>query len=212
MTTETPTKKRPPQGMTPTEARAKITALFDATATGAEFAAALNAAGFQIVKTTRGVLQALDAQGGAHNLKARVAAPVAEVEQRLAEIPAENITPKKTREREARAKMLCTPEEYAEAETRARRAGLSVSGYLRALVFGKDAEQPRAARRPSAEHETLLRLLGELGKIGSNLNQIARALNQGRGFDAPIFAELAAELREATRALMDALGRGKDAP
>jgi hypothetical protein len=60
------------------------------------------------------------------------------------------------------------------------------------------------------ENETLARILGELGKSGSNLNQIARRVNQNQGLDAPAFAGLVAEIRAAVRALMEALGR--DAP
>lgn len=110
------------------------------------------------------------------------------------------------RERNKQVFLRVTEAEKADIEARAERAGLSVGGYLRALAFGANTPQPRAARRPPVEKETLVRLLGELGKIGSNLNQTARALNQGAGFDAPIFAELAAELQNTTRAVMAALG------
>ena len=46
-------------------------------------------------------------------------------------------------------------------------------------------------------------LLGELGKLGSNVNQIARALNQGRtnSLDTEAMQTL-----EATRSLIEALG------
>ena len=38
---------------------------------------------------------------------------------------------------------------------------------------------PRSVRRPPVEVEAIARLLAALGKTGSNLNQIARAINSG---------------------------------
>ena len=117
-------------------------------------------------------------------------------------------TKSETRQRQAAIRLRVTDDERAAIESRAERAGLTVAGYLRAVVFGKDTPQPRAARRATIEAATLQRLLAELGKIGSNLNQIARRLNQGKDdIPAPIFAELAAELRAALRELLQALGK-----
>ena len=103
--------------------------------------------------------------------------------------------------------MRATPEEKAETEARAELAGLSVSGYLRAAVFGKDAEQPRAARRPAVEAAELGALRYELRKIGGNLNQIAHRLNQGKEFDARAFAAIYAEHAAVLRAILQALGK-----
>ena len=77
---------------------------------------------------------------------------------------------------------------------------------MRALALGNPG--PRARRRPPIEREKLARLLGELGKIGSNINQLAYAFN-GRG-RLPDLAELSAlrrELAQIRDALMTALGR-----
>ena len=195
------------QGMTPTEARERLTALFNATTTGQAFAAALAAADFQLVKTTRRVLQVIDLQGGVHRLTARIAAPAEEIEKRLAEIPAEVIKPKKTRARPKQVFIRVTDVEHGKIEARAERAGLSVSGYFRALAFGKDTPQPRAARRPPVEKETLVRLLAELGKIGSNVNQIAHAMNLGKITDHPALSGLSVEIADIRKQLKAALGR-----
>jgi hypothetical protein len=54
----------------------------------------------------------------------------------------------------------------------------------------------------------LARLLGQVGKAGSNVNQIARSANMG---DQDFFgtAETLQELREAAQAIQAALGRQK---
>ena len=67
------------------------------------------------------------------------------------------------------------PEEHAELEARAAAAGLSPSAYLRACALG-DAG-PRARRSPTVERSLAAQAIAELNKAGSNLNQIARAVN-----------------------------------
>lgn len=111
------------------------------------------------------------------------------------------------RERQGRAICFVNAAEKAAIEEKAARAGLSVSGYLRALIFGKNSPQPRGARRPMVEKELLVRLLGELGKIGSNVNQIAHVANQGRGVNYPALSQLAADVVEMRQQVKAVLGR-----
>ena len=111
------------------------------------------------------------------------------------------------RERQGRAMCFVNAAEKAEIEAKAARAGLSVSGYLRALVFGKDTPQPRGARRPVVEKELLVRLLGEIGKIGSNINQIAHVANQGRGVNHPALVQLLENIIVMRQQVKAALGR-----
>jgi hypothetical protein len=102
--------------------------------------------------------------------------------------------------------LRCTAQERSAIDEAARQAGLSIGAYLRALALGNAG--PRAVRRPPIERKELARLLGQLGKIGSNVNQLARAFN--RGGRAPALAELAAlrqEIVQIRDALMQALGR-----
>jgi len=66
-------------------------------------------------------------------------------------------------------------EERAELERRAERAGLTIGGYCKSVIF--DTKPPRRSRRPPVEKKELARLLGEIGRLGNNLNQIARILN-----------------------------------
>ncbi|HZP09037.1 plasmid mobilization protein [Methyloceanibacter sp.] len=101
----------------------------------------------------------------------------------------------------------CTQDERAAIKTAADQAGLSVGAFVRALALGKPG--PRAVRRPPVERKELARLLGHLGKIGSNVNQLAHGFN--RTGILPGFPELLAirdDIRQMRTALMRALGRG----
>jgi len=114
------------------------------------------------------------------------------------------------RVKDARGKFVavrCTDEEYAAILGRASEAGLKIGSFLRSLALGDPG--PRAARRPPIERQELARLLGELGKIGSNVNQLARGFN--RDGILPGFPEILAaqrDIRDMRTALMKALGRG----
>jgi len=100
----------------------------------------------------------------------------------------------------------CTAKERLKIDEAARASGLSIGAYLRALALG-DAG-PRAVRRPPVERKELARLLGHIGKVGSNLNQLAHAFNRdGR---VPGLAELnviRGHVIEMRNALIKALGR-----
>jgi len=101
----------------------------------------------------------------------------------------------------------CTADEHAALTAAAAQTGLSVGAYLRAMALGNSG--PRAVRRPSVEKETLARWLGELGKVGSNVNQLARIANTSGDMPEPdTLADIAADVRAMRDALMKALGRG----
>lgn len=102
----------------------------------------------------------------------------------------------------------CDDAEYAQAKRLADRAGFTLGAYTRACVLGSPG--PRAQRLPTTNKKELIRLLGELGKNGSNLNQLARAVNSGqiprvkaieRACEA--FSDMRADVRRA-------LGLGED--
>jgi len=101
----------------------------------------------------------------------------------------------------------CTAKDHAVIDEAATKAGLSIGAYLRTLALGSAG--PRAVRRPPIERRELARLLGHVGKVGSNLNQLAYAYNRDRLL--PGFAELVAmrrEVGEMRAALIKALGHG----
>jgi hypothetical protein len=63
-------------------------------------------------------------------------------------------------------------------------------------------------RRPPIERKELARLLGHLGKVGSNLNQLAHAFNsRGRVPGLAELNDIRSYVRQMRDALMAALGR-----
>jgi hypothetical protein len=105
----------------------------------------------------------------------------------------------------AQIKVNCTPDQKAAIADKADATGYSPAAIcLNALL---NTPLP-ARRRPSVNTELLAKTLGELGKIGSNINQIAHHLNAGRPGDrveGSLEAALA-DLLEWRGALMQALG------
>lgn len=84
------------------------------------------------------------------------------------------------------------------------RSGLAVGAFMRAAAFGKSG--PRAQRRPPADHQTLRKLLGECGRIGNNINQIAHRLNAGELAQIPEIREALAAFLKIRDAIFTALG------
>lgn len=97
-----------------------------------------------------------------------------------------------------------SPQEREQAAAKAARAGLPISALIRHALL--NVSPPRAARRPTVNHKAVARLLGELGKIGSNLNQLAKHANAGRYQSDTIELALRA-LLEMRTLCMEALGR-----
>lgn len=66
-------------------------------------------------------------------------------------------------------------DEWAVLEHEAERHAMSAGQYARqALLESAGIGAPLVRRRPPPDHEALARILGHLGKIGGNVNQIAR--------------------------------------
>ncbi len=96
--------------------------------------------------------------------------------------------------------------ERAEIESAAEAAGLTVGSYCRDTILSKALTTAR--RRPSLDRALLAQLLGQLGKLGGNMNQIAKRLNEGAGVGAERissacgdFEILRAEILKAIRQL-----------
>lgn len=97
--------------------------------------------------------------------------------------------------------------EYDRIQNEADRGGVTVGTFARDVLIGAQAE--RRVRRPPAEKAELVRILGQLGKIGSNVNQLAAKANAGllRVLDPMAIAQLQDDLDEMRDDLMRALGR-----
>jgi hypothetical protein len=97
-----------------------------------------------------------------------------------------------------------TEGELAEIDALAERAGLTRSSFARASMLA--APEMPATRRPPVEREVLAAILAQLGKCGSNLNQIARQLNSGGDADIPYIEEAVLDFRAACALCAAALG------
>ena len=71
------------------------------------------------------------------------------------------------------------PEERAKIAAAASASGLSLSGYARETLLGEPTPGTQRAA-PTPEAKDIARLIGQLGMIGSNLNQLAKLGNQGQ--------------------------------
>ena len=98
-----------------------------------------------------------------------------------------------------------TTAEFNAIAAKADRAGLSFSAFVRASLLG-DAG-PRAQRRPPADHVALRQLLGHVGRIGNNINQIARALNAQETAKLDDLPEALTAYLDIRKAIFEALGK-----
>jgi hypothetical protein len=112
----------------------------------------------------------------------------------------------KTRQRNLFINVRLTEDEHAAMTAAAERTGQSMAAFIRQQCLGSPG--PRAARRPPVERAALAQLLAQLGKCGSNLNQIARVLNSG-GDEPLTIAPAIADFREACAGITRMLGRGE---
>jgi hypothetical protein len=106
-----------------------------------------------------------------------------------------------------------TKDERDTLDALASRSGLAAGAFMRAAAFG-DAG-PRAQRRPPIDHVALRHMLGQWGRIGNNLNQIAKHLNAGGPVNIPELKEALAGHPDIRIAILRALAMGtieEDAP
>jgi len=109
------------------------------------------------------------------------------------------------RQRNKVLQVRLTDQEFAEVQAMAEAAGLTPASLARGLILSAPA--PRARRRPTIEAEAVARLLGEFGKVGSNLNQIAYHLNAGDGVSVTALEAALRDVAELRAAALEALGR-----
>ena len=108
------------------------------------------------------------------------------------------------RRRTAVIAFRCTPEEKHTIQSFADRANVGEAAYCRAVLLRRKIPTAPMSKTSRAD---LSGAVAQLGKVGSNVNQIARALNGG---DAVLDDDIAATMeaiRETVTALLKALGR-----
>ena len=125
-----------------------------------------------------------------------------EAASRLPGFPMSHGSEKRVRDRILTVRL--SGDERTAIDEAAERAGLVTGSYARQALLGAPA--PRQVRRPVAERRELARILGQLGHIGGNLNQLAKAANSGViVYTGEIDAALRG-LAEARNAILKALG------
>lgn len=98
-----------------------------------------------------------------------------------------------------RVNLRLSEEEFSELERRAELTEASISAYVKAAAL--EAPMPRRTTRPvSIDRAAVLKLLAELGRIGSNLNQTAKANNV---LARAVSSSPPADVAEVKRAITD---------
>jgi len=108
------------------------------------------------------------------------------------------------RKRQRVAHLRCNDPEWSALADRAENAGVRVGAYIRMVVF--QTKPLRSARRPVKDGKLLALVLAGLGKLGSNVNQMAHSTHLG---DPPALERLnaiAQDIRAMRALLMQALG------
>ncbi|WP_188913678.1 plasmid mobilization protein [Aureimonas endophytica] len=94
-------------------------------------------------------------------------------------------------------------DERAALDRAAETAGLGPSAFARLAVVKAAGGKPTPARRRRNDlAQAVARALGELARIGSNVNQVARRSNLGRPAEAAELAAIRADLERSTLALL----------
>lgn len=109
------------------------------------------------------------------------------------------------RERSSSVTFRVTDDERRALQAAAGEARQSLGGYVREKALG--TATPGTRRTPAPDAAQLARLLGQLGKVGSNLNQLTRLANQHQLVPPPVLELCLREVRELTQAVAEALHR-----
>jgi len=103
-----------------------------------------------------------------------------------------------------------TDQERSSLEHAARLIGIGPSSFARMTVVQAlgltPAPAPPPKRQSNKEARELTKFLGELARVGSNINQIARALNGGWDCDPDDLRRAAAELTKLRAAVLQEFG------
>ena len=107
--------------------------------------------------------------------------------------------------RPTRLPFRVTDEERMEIKAKAEQAGLTSGSYIRARALKNPVTLTMP--RPRIEQADLAKLLGLLGNVSSNVNQIARQLNSDGEVAVVDVREVLAAVQTAGTAIIESLGR-----
>lgn len=95
-----------------------------------------------------------------------------------------------------------TPDERAALDVAAEASGLGPCSYARRAVMAAVSRDVTVRRRPDGTAQALGRALGDLGRVGNVVNQLARYAHQGGRVPADALASVRLELTRLTAAVM----------
>jgi uncharacterized protein (DUF1778 family) len=99
-----------------------------------------------------------------------------------------------------------TEDEKAVLQQHAKSAGMNVTDFIKSRTLDK----PPKTKVATFDREVLIRLLAELGKIGSNVNQIAKAMNANKALYSvtikeSYIAHVLSDVQKLSNTLLDEL-------
>jgi hypothetical protein len=112
------------------------------------------------------------------------------------------------RQRNQQLNVRVSAEEHQQIKDDAIRAGITTGAYARKVLV--EAKVPNQSKRPSVEKETLSQLLAQIGKIGSNINQLAKSNNQGITPSLPLLEQNLVRLYQLQEEVLSVLGKRGD--
>lgn len=95
-----------------------------------------------------------------------------------------------------------TPAERAALNAAAEASGLGPSSYARRAVMQSVGRETSVHRRPDGTAQAIGRALGDLGRVGNVVNQLARHAHQGGRVPADALASVRLELSGLTAAVL----------
>ena len=111
------------------------------------------------------------------------------------------------RKRNKQLNLRLSPEEYNRIKRDADALEITAGAYVRKVIL--NAPVPRKSKRPCVEVRTLARLLGQIGRIGGNINQLTKAANTGIPFQRHELEQELKSLRIINEEIKKALKIGR---
>lgn len=95
----------------------------------------------------------------------------------------------------------------SEFEARVKSSGMTTNAYITHHIFGSRRQRPVGTPDPNIPIKDVARLLGHVGKVGNNLNQLMRSINSGKYPPVPEVEAALVDVIELRAACLMALGK-----